>query len=103
MQPWTTEPNRLEFENKGFPCLINRNTNMGFLCGYVAVPPEHPWHGKHYDDIEAEVHGGLTYSDSCQGEIYHVPKEGQSDNVWWLGFDCGHAFDLIPSSASNGN
>jgi hypothetical protein len=69
---------------------------MGIWCGYAAVPPGHPYHGKGYDDIDVEVHGGLTYSDKCAGEICHKPEPGEPDDVWWLGFDCGHAWDYSP-------
>lgn len=83
---------REEFRSPdGFACLIRR-TNIGIWCGYVAVPPGHPWHGKHYDAVDADVHGGLTYAEPCSGEICHVPQPGESDDVWWLGFDCGHYF-----------
>lgn len=101
---WETEPNRVEFEHLGFPCLIKRHYSMGFLCGYVGVPPSHPWHGKGYPSVEAEVHGGLTYSAECDGDpvdgICHKPKEGQTDDTWWLGFDCGHGYDFIPYAIS---
>lgn len=97
---WLNEPNRLEFKHLGYDCLINRNP-YGALCGYVAVPPGHPWHSKTYNDLgEADiwpnVHGGLTYSEKCQGPICHKPKPGEEDDVWWLGFDCAHFDDLIP-------
>lgn len=97
-QPWEDEPDRVEFEYKGYACLINRVNReaMGHFCGYVAIPPGHKYHGKSYQDIEVEVHGGLTYAHECQGEICHVPKPGQNDNVWWVGFDCAHSWDLIP-------
>ena len=26
----------------------------------------------------------------------HIPLPGESDNVWWLGFDCGHYMDVQP-------
>lgn len=42
------------------------------------------------------VHGGLTYSDSCQGVICHQHKEGREGDVWWFGFDHGHYVDLSP-------
>jgi hypothetical protein len=29
-----------------------------------------------------------------------VPKPGEPADVWWLGFDCGHAFDLAPGLAA---
>jgi hypothetical protein len=43
--------------------------DMGHLCGYIGLPPAHPWHGKWYDDIDAEVHGGLTF---CGPEKAHI-------------------------------
>jgi hypothetical protein len=48
--------------------------------------------------VDAEVHGGLTYSDACVegGKICHVALPGESEEVWWQGFDCGHSFDLAP-------
>jgi hypothetical protein len=158
--PWDTEPDRLEFEAEGFPCLMVRNKS-GAWCGYVGVPPTHPWHGTWYGgctkgctptpwvppeerwklvdgepehtarfkremlELEAKggskfwgkewhdahpkceefnhspesiihVHGGLTYSEACQGVICHTPKPGEPENVWWFGFDCAHAWDLAP-------
>jgi hypothetical protein len=51
-------------------------------------------------DIEKEmpigmamrIHGGLTYADDRAP--YSKP-----DGLWWFGFDCAHAGDLIPSFA----
>lgn len=51
----------------------------GAVNGYVQIPEGHPWHGKSYDDIDVDVHGGLTYG--C-GE--------------WIGFDCMHCGDYWP-------
>lgn len=95
--PWQNEPDREEWRDAttGLPCLAIRGP-LGAWCGYVGVPPKHPWHGKNYDDVAADVHGGLTYSDKCSGHICHTPAPGESDNVWWLGFDCGHGGDYIP-------
>lgn len=28
--------------------------------------------------------------------ICHIPDEGESDHVWWFGFDCGHSGDICP-------
>ncbi len=106
--PWTDEPDKMQWadEATGFPCLIVRN-NSGALCGYVGVPSGHPWHGKGYDDCEADgeyidVHGGLTFSAGCgHGDepsegICHIPSAGEPDDVWWLGFDCNHGGDYAP-------
>ena len=129
--PWNDEPDKIQGidEATGMDCLIVRGP-MGALCGYVGVPPEHPWHGipysgREYDwenreadsllppatqvvprdeapDAHVEVHGGLTYSDSCDEEapdgtgICHIPEPGRPENVWWFGFDCAHFRDLAP-------
>lgn len=93
--PWVDEPDHVEWRHAGFVCMIHRN-EMGVLCGYVGVPEGHPWHGQGYDRVDAQVHGGLTYADHCAGHICHVPEEGEPDSVWWLGFDCAHAGDLLP-------
>lgn len=102
---WKQEPDKIQWPDPatGLPCLIVRAPN-GALCGYVGVPDTHPWHGKSYDVLygHIDVHGGLTFSDSCSLEgseerhICHVPGPGEPDNVWWFGFDCGHAGDLSP-------
>ena len=101
--PWQDEPDKEQFEDPttGFPCLINRN-HMGSLCGYIGVDDGHPWYQADYDDVDAEVHGGLTYSAFCQDEldeahaICHVPGPGEPDKLWWLGFDCAHWQDITP-------
>lgn len=99
---WDDEPDREEWRAHGFPCLIVRN-RLGALCGYVGLPPGHPLHGKDYSVAEAsdlDVHGGLTFADSCRGHICHVPREGEPAEVWWLGFDCNHLGDIAPGMAA---
>jgi hypothetical protein len=95
--PWQAEPDREEWRHLGIVCLAARNVRHGNWCGYVAVPPGHPWHGQSYGQLEdVEIHGGLTYAAPCKGHICHVPQPGEPDDVWWLGFDCAHSDDLIP-------
>ena len=93
--PWQTEPDRVEFRHAGLPCLLVRN-RMGNWCGYAAVAPGHALYGRHCRDPDVHVHGGLTYADRCSGEICYVPEEGEPEDVWWFGFDCAHAYDLVP-------
>lgn len=81
--PWNTEPDANAFMHEGFLCFMVRNSEMGSWCGYVEVPRDHPWYEKPYDDIEVEVHGGLTYAK-------------KSNEAWRIGFDCAHYMDLIP-------
>jgi hypothetical protein len=95
--PWQSEPDRVEWRSPhGYPLLMVRGPH-GNWCGYVGLPPGHPWHGKGTGDVDADVHGGLTYADACQGEVCHMPAPGEPDGVWWLGFDCAHAFDVMPA------
>jgi hypothetical protein len=101
--PWDNEPDKIQWpdEATGLPCLIVRS-HVGVLCGYVGVTSDHPAFGKQYDEIDVYVHGGLSFADSCAhgdepGSICHIPGAGEPDNVWWFGFDCGHAWDEAPS------
>jgi len=76
-------------EAYGFQWEVTSN-RIGYRCGYVRVPPGHPWHGKDYDSLEPhpEVHGGLTFAEAdtdC--------GKGGDDNAWWVGFDCAHFGD----------
>ena len=96
-------------------------TDMGHRCAYVAVTDKHPLHGRYYSDriqgidpatlatdklgvipvlIQAlssesglsidvlfNVHGSITYTGGGQ---YPVEND---ENLWWFGFDAGHAGD----------
>lgn len=83
------EPFRVlaEGTHAGFEWIVVRN-DYACRCGYVRLPKGHPWHGKPYDDIGADVHGGLTFAEPDLE--YDAPGE---DDAWWIGFDCGHASD----------
>jgi hypothetical protein len=88
-----------------FPCLI-RVGPLGALCGYVAVPPGHRWHGKGYaycqkcgqdycwvhdaDMQQFDVHGGVTFAGPADEEWGFAPED------WTVGFDCAHYFDYVP-------
>ena len=109
---WDHEPDKIQWldEATKLPCLALRN-RMGSWCGYVGVPPGHPLYGQDYDaayeiatkmNCNIDVHGGLTFADKCQEEdkehgICHVVEPDEDDDIWWLGFDCAHGGDLVPS------
>lgn len=104
--PWQSEPDKVQWTDPttGLPCLIVRSPS-GALCGYVGIAEGHPAFEQDYSNVDVEVHGGLTYADHCQTgpenhAICHIPEPGQSDHVWWLGFDCAHLNDLAPKYAS---
>lgn len=103
--PWDTEPDKVQWidEATDLDCLALRN-RMGVWCGYVGLPPGHPLHGVTVNEIDFDVHGGITfYGSLCQEEadeghgICHVPEPGRPADVWWIGFDCGHALDVCPA------
>ena len=111
-----------DFIYKGYRCVTTFMDN-GYRCGYVGLEKTHPLYGKdicdsikatlkdiesnllgkrspililkllvsNFDepislDLYFDVHGGITYAD---GNGKH-PVES---DLWWLGFDCGHAGD----------
>jgi hypothetical protein len=100
-ESWLTEPDKVVWvdEATDLDCMIVRGP-VGSWCGYVAVPFGHPHYGRDYDEVDADVHGGLTYANECGGHVCHIPREGHTDDVWWLGFDCAHGGDLCPSFES---
>lgn len=102
--PWDDEPDRAEWRERGFVCLALRQGILGHWCGYVGVPPGHPWHGNSPEEVE--VHGGVTYANGCMDDprpmrerVCHHPREGEPDALWWVGFDFNHFEDLAPGMA----
>lgn len=91
---WVEEFDHIRFEYMGCECIIFRVCLRepfvkeeyyfgGHLCGYVKIPKSHPYQSLSYSDMEIECHGGLTYGERHEG--------------YWIGFDCGHSFDVVPS------
>ena len=58
--------------------------DRGLANGYVAIPKGHPWYGMQYNDIPCDIHGGLTFSRSCN--IF-------DSEYWMIGFDTAHLGD----------
>jgi len=86
--PWQNEPDGpIAFDHRGLSCFVHRGNSV--WCGYVGVPEGHLWHGKEYGEIDVGVHGGLTFAEDSG-------PHGIKDGRWYIGFDCGHAFDLSP-------
>lgn len=115
--PWTVEPDGLYWVECGLHCLILRQKLL-HLCGYVGVEKDHPLWGYNYqdpmpppiipeqrtplsiksrrcvlndDDIfggsDLNAHGGITLTDTIDDSI---------PDVWWIGFDCAHLWDMCP-------
>jgi hypothetical protein len=54
----------------------------GYANGYVILHPGHKYFGVDYNEIDVEVHGGLTFS-----------KLDEVNNTWVIGFDTHHGGD----------
>lgn len=96
---WNDEPDRVDFVHAGLPCLALRHPRNGNWCGYAAVPPGHPLHGRDWKEgVPLAFHYEINYSAACDGGlICHVPAPGEPDGVWWFGGDFGHTFDFSPA------
>lgn len=46
--------------------------DFGWGNGYVLIPEDSPLHGKDYNDIDVDVHGGLTFSELVDAEMVKV-------------------------------
>jgi hypothetical protein len=104
--PWDVEPDAESWTDAetGYNCAILRG-KLGVWCGYVMIDGHHPAFLKHYSDVNVNVHGDLTYSESFLnlGVFYtginnehHFDKEEKA--TWWLGFNCSHFGDVIPTA-----
>jgi hypothetical protein len=102
---WDDEPDKMVWVDPAtdLDCMIHRVETTGALCGYVGVPTGNPAFGEEPFESGYNVHGGVTYGSPCQpGEdpsqgICHVPEPGRPEEVYWLGFDCSHAWDVMPA------
>lgn len=110
--PWLHEPDRVEWVHHGVPCLMIRHPMHGSWCGYVGVDPRHRWHGQEAPESpllprrrpswtslaedEARAHGGITFVTPSDEHFRLLSEPGRFKDFWWLGFDCGHAWDLSP-------
>jgi len=92
--PWKDEPDLAEWNDKetGYRCVICRQPS-GYLCGYVGVDKGHQLWKQTYNDMNFFCHGGVTYS----GLIENIMEEIDANKgLWFIGFDCGHFYDVRP-------
>lgn len=121
---WEDEPDFEEFVHAELPCIVVR-TDMGHLCGYVGVPPNHPAYPERMKDIREFTRKGIQKED---GDWLVIPTpnippnwtdvsyqdldidvhggltwseigddyHGRKEGFKWFGFDCAHAWDYLP-------
>jgi len=100
---------KLVIENK-FRKLGYYSLDFGWGNGYVLLPFKHPFYNVHYDDIDINIHGGLTYSNKFDSSnflkwIENLKIDGDVtidnfktfENYWMIGFDTSHYGDDINS------
>lgn len=88
---WVEEPDFFEFEHCGIKCQILRIVQLesngaffgGHFCGYCEIP--NSINDPKNLQLDVEPHGGITFNDK------------KEDESWWMGFDCAHSRDLVPS------
>jgi hypothetical protein len=102
---WIEECDKITFDYLGHECMVHRvfhtdfiNQNIyfgGHLCGYVKVPENHVFHTKEtIGNIQKiHCHGGVTYNDNNLSLMHSIDH--------WIGFDCAHSSDIIPSCHSS--
>ncbi len=83
---WVDEADRVTFEYKGHSCKVlrihawdgNKGDHLfgGHLCGYVKTNSDISID----DEDNLDVHGGITFVSNG-----------------WIGFDCAHSMDYVPS------
>lgn len=99
----STVNNNFNNMSSTFP-MIPASMRVGFANGYVAVPKDHPFFGKDYDDVDVEVHGGLTFAcpgnnitaaDLPETEVLEGYLYDLDENWWVFGFDTCHYMDSL--------
>lgn len=90
---WDNEPDEESWvdEYSGYKCNLRRaGCLLGYWCGYVALPSNHPYYNAKYKEMPpVNIHGGVTFPLICDGDKY------------WIGFDCCHYCDIVPYDAHN--
>lgn len=92
---WVEELDSIVFEYNGYQASVKRQFIRepfslvesyfgGYLCGYVRIHEEHPYYMKKLRDIPISCHGGITFCNL-------------RDEDFWIGFDCSHFGDLVPT------
>ena len=79
---------------------------FGWGNGYVLLPYNHPFYGVHYDILNINAHGGLTFSEKFKDTRFLKWVEGleidgdvtrenfkKFDGYWIIGFDTAHSGD----------
>lgn len=88
---WSNEPDDITWylPDSKIICCMHRHFSYGFWCGYLGLT-NNP--GNYAEG--APFHGGVSYESATLG--CYEPNKDEPTIKWWVGFDCGHYFDLQP-------
>ena len=129
MNAWENEPNEDAFEASGLSCIMKRDHNLVWT-GHVGVPPSHALFRQRRDvlvevpsdavglpvDVKrvcmADVHGivppaikagnlPLSVLVAVHGGLWSTGVRAENPELWFFGFQCGHAGDYRPADPSN--
>lgn len=97
--PWQHEPDFVQWVDAatGLTCMVIRHARFGSFNGYVGIPPGHPLVGVESGDLPLRAHGDMYGTADPPGwdETEYVP-DATRPIAYWVGFDCGHTFDVRP-------
>jgi hypothetical protein len=103
--PWKDEPDEVRFRHYGYECYLIRHPAMGAWWCQVAIPPSDPLFAEIPRDRRPGIPAALSlalYVAVAHGGLVALPGVVTEDGeeVWVVGFDCAHCFDLCPGPAA---
>lgn len=88
------------YSNKSKREVLDSGYCMGFFyyilnlgthpTAYIRIPESHKYYDKDYDEINIDVHGGLTYAHDYLYIDDITKLEG-----WFIGWDYAHSYDYV--------
>src|SRR5690606_23628828 len=102
---WVNEPDLVYFKYRDYDCIVKRLFKLerynpddcfgGNINGYIIIEKDHPLYGiENNFDADLDIHGGVTFSGFI---FYDFFQENDFVDKFAIGFDCAHAFDIVPS------
>lgn len=93
-EPWEREGDLKEWVVRGYRCCAVRHPMLGCWLLYLGVPQGHPWYACGSDEIDADVHGGVSWT-GRPIPLHPLAYDG-GRILWWVGADFGHLGDQCP-------
>jgi hypothetical protein len=88
--------------------ILSAPFEFGWGMGYILLPFTHPFYGKDYDDIDINIHGGLTFAQLFNSTKFlewinnreiigdvTIDNYEKFNDYWIIGFDTNHFGDNL--------